>query len=183
MNHKLAGALLGPAPRRPPPPRSSFSILQQLLTAYQLPPRRGDRGGQQGTAARAPLAARNPRQPRPPITHAIPLPPTPAAPSPTTSTTARPAPAPAPSQVIDCTNPLHTRDDADTCPFVHPGEAVTRRPPHTHLPKLCPKARRACRKGRACPYAHNGEAGGGGVHQPTKGVGARSGGYTNWLRV
>jgi hypothetical protein len=58
-------------------------------------------------------------------------------------------------KVVMCDNPLHARDDWDTCPFAHPGETVTRRPPATHLPKLCPKARRACRKGLACPYAHN----------------------------
>ncbi|KAI8463152.1 MAG: hypothetical protein J3K34DRAFT_496570 [Monoraphidium minutum] len=57
--------------------------------------------------------------------------------------------------VVECDNPQHTRDDWDACPFAHAGEVVTRRPPQTHLPKLCPKARRACRKGRACPYAHN----------------------------
>lgn len=60
-----------------------------------------------------------------------------------------------PQQVLECDNPEHGRDDWDACPFAHPGEVVTRRPPQTHLPKLCPKARRACRKGRACAYAHN----------------------------
>ncbi|KIZ06466.1 Zinc finger CCCH domain-containing protein 10 [Monoraphidium neglectum] len=59
------------------------------------------------------------------------------------------------AQVVDCDNPDHGRDDWDACPFAHAGEVVTRRPPQTHLPKLCPKARRACRKGRSCPYAHN----------------------------
>lgn len=58
-------------------------------------------------------------------------------------------------KVVECDNPEHSRDDWDMCPFAHVGEVVTRRPPQTHLPKLCPKARRACRKGRACPYAHN----------------------------
>ena len=58
-------------------------------------------------------------------------------------------------KVVECDNPEHTRNDWDACPFAHAGEVVTRRPPHAHLPKLCPKARRACRKGRACPYAHN----------------------------
>ncbi|GBF97613.1 hypothetical protein Rsub_10749 [Raphidocelis subcapitata] len=58
-------------------------------------------------------------------------------------------------KVVECDNPQHTRDDWDTCPFAHVGEVVTRRPPQTHLPKLCPKARRACRKGAACCYAHN----------------------------
>ncbi len=58
-------------------------------------------------------------------------------------------------KVVDCDNPEHSRADWDMCPFAHAGEVVTRRPPQTHLPKLCPKARRACRKGRACPYAHN----------------------------
>jgi hypothetical protein len=53
-----------------------------------------------------------------------------------------------PPQVVDCDNPDHGRDDWDACPFAHAGEVVTRRPPQTHLPKLCPKARRACRKGR-----------------------------------
>ncbi|GBF94193.1 hypothetical protein Rsub_06463 [Raphidocelis subcapitata] len=58
-------------------------------------------------------------------------------------------------KVVECDNPEHTRDDWDMCPFAHVGEVVTRRPPQTHLPKLCPKARRACRKGRACVHAHN----------------------------
>jgi hypothetical protein len=72
-----------------------------------------------------------------------------------TRLTCQPVPPPCPHQVVECDNLEHTRDDWDTCPFAHVGEVVTRRPPHTHLPKLCPKARRACRKGRACPYAHN----------------------------
>jgi hypothetical protein len=65
------------------------------------------------------------------------------------------SPKPPAPQVVECDNPEHTREEWDACPFAHVGEVVTRRAPQTHLPKLCPKARRACRKGRGCPYAHN----------------------------